>query len=286
MEIKTVEINNKIIETCKTNDDFMILGLEVAKEFTQYLCIINSMYEYENQVLNNEKAIIRGLMDRVRKLFSSMLDNICQKRLEIVKILTRCLLETIINLEYLITQDDSNRFENFILYSFLIEKKFYEKIEQNILNRGYELEIEKRMKQSIAKALATNNTSIDDLQNKKLKSWAENSIYDRFEKTNYLPMYSAYSLLSHSVHGNWQELLLHHLKTTDNGYVVDEKWHNPDLRSLTPMLIILIRLCKDYLNYEFSHITEIKQFVDALDELKEKVSMLDVAHENFINTTT
>jgi len=277
--IKKVIVNDDIIKNLKTEDDFMCLGVELAKEVALPLCIIS---EQAIKDFDKEEAILFGMLTRLRKLFTAIMDNICQKRYEIVAILSRCFIETAINFKYLIKHSDSDNFENFIKYSLFTEKKFLEHIEKNIGERGYEANIETRTKQSIGRAFEKSSIDMEDLNSKKMNSWAENNIYERFKAVDNSRLYQAFALQSHSIHGNWQDLLTYHLKETNGKYTTNQNWYKPSFQCLNPLCLIIVDILKLFVDFYFEKNEDTNNLMNELDDLKKRIVSLETAHENYL----
>ncbi len=45
-----------------------------------------------------------------------------------------------------------------------------------------------------------------------------------------------YGILSHSVHGNWQDLIYYNLIPKGNGYKLNFKWKEPRSQAIVPWL--------------------------------------------------
>ena len=251
------EINPAIIKKFNSEDDFMILGVELSKEVAILQTQISAMYKVDDKGQmkrwNKQEAILAALLARINRLSSAFVDNICQQRFEICQILSRCRMESVINLKYLIKNNTEETFKNFI-YSLHTENKFLDCIEENIKERGYETPIENRMIKSIKKSFDKAGLEIKDLGPKKVY-WG-GSILKKFKELNMEKFYISYELQCHAIHGNWQDLVQHYLVEFDDGYEIDFDWTVPRPQVLIPEVIIMADICMDYLQCQFADYSE------------------------------
>jgi len=52
---------------------------------------------------------------------------------------------------------------------------------------------------------------------------------------------------SHSVHGNWQDLLEYHLNESENGFAPELNWHRPRPQALFAIGLLALAALKDYI---------------------------------------
>ena len=288
--IKRVEIIPDKINKYKTESEFMDLSVELFKEIGLIiLTLANIIKRDDNNKLikwNKNEAIIVGNLIRINKLQNSFLDNICQKRREITVILSRCLAETIINLLYILKNiKNSKVYTEFIEYSMREEKELLIKIDENVKKRGSELPIEKRMRNSILSSLNQSGLKIEDIKKSIGKSWTT-SLYKKAKEVELLDIfYAIYSLPTHAVHGNWQDLIDYHINFKENGYEPNSKWHIPRPQQITGVGYLSVLVCKKYAKtfLTFMNFNEIKNI---LEDIEKRLFTLDKLHESFIQKQT
>ena len=230
-QFKKTEIDKEKIKKLDSEDDFMFLAVELLKEVgiitTVNACAFRLDEKNKPRKWSRNEAITGGLMIRITKLQSSFLDQICQNRLETAMILLRCLGESFINIHYILSKDSDELFNKFIEYSLREEKRLLNKINENISKRGSELPIEKRMKESIMRAFQTSNFKVEDINEEKRDPWEE-TIYRRAKSIGMEDIYfSIFSLPSHFVHGNWQDLMSNHLEFENGEFSPNPDWKTP-----------------------------------------------------------
>ena len=156
------------------------------------------------------------------------------------QILNRCIYETQINILYFLKNGEENSYKNYVKNSLITEKEFYKNIEENIKNRnGQELPIEKSMKKSISNSFEISDFEIEELN--KSSNWK--NLKKRLEKvdiTNNLSQtYNIfYGLSSHAIHGNWQDLIQHHINPVSYTHL-DVYKRQSSLHSYEVLLILL-----------------------------------------------
>ena len=118
------EISNFINE-----GEFMSANVELHKNSIALLHkIIHLRYFDYNDIpkkLNRDEAILGGNIIRLTKLNTSLLQNICENKLEICFILCRCIYETQINILYFLKNGEENIFKNYVKNSLITEKEFF-----------------------------------------------------------------------------------------------------------------------------------------------------------------
>ena len=125
--------------------------------------------------------------------------------------LTRCVTESAINLQFLLSKNDPRYFERFIEDGLQAERELYKKISANVSERGGQyLAIEQNMMRSIENVLRNSQLSLDDEPKRDVSLGSYES------RLRHLGLQDPYLALqrigSHSVHGTWGDLVLYHLE--------------------------------------------------------------------------
>lgn len=281
-----VNVNKEEILKYKTEDQFIAILIELLKEisiFTYHSATIYSTDNYDNpKKWTRNEAILGGLMVRATKLQSSFLDQLCQNRLEIAIIIFRCLSETLINLKYLLEKKDDKIFDDYVEYSLKNESKLMKIIKNNIDKSGQELPIEKRINKSIERSFKKSST--EDISTD--RGWGdinEKSIFDKTKKVGWEDLYLALiGFPSHSVHGNWQDLIDFHLQYENGDFNPNFEWNNPRPQIITPICRLSAEVDRIYLN-KIIEDKELKMKIsDRIDDYIERIFLVDQLHEKFI----
>lgn len=244
------------ISNFKNENEFMSANVELHKNSIALLHKIIHLRYFDNdetpKKLSKDEAIVGGNLIRLTKLNTSLLQNVCENKLEICFILSRCIYETQINILYFLRNGEENNFKNYIKNSLITEKQFYNIIEENIRNRnGKELPIEKSMKKSISDSFDISDIEIEELN--RTSNWK--NLKKRLDKINITDNLSQtynifYGLSSHSIHGNWQDLVQHHISEEDNFFTLNYEWNSPKPNLLYAVVIFNLIIAKEFSNKE------------------------------------
>lgn len=286
MNIKPKFINEEIHKYTSENE-FMNANVDLHKKTIALLHkIINFRYFDCNKnakKLNRDEAIMGGNLVRLTKLNTSLLQNVCQHKIEICFILNRCIYETQINILYFLKNGEENNYKNYVKNSLITEKEFFKNIEENIKKRnGEELPIEKNMKRSILDSFQISDFEIDELN--KSSNWK--NLKKRLEKINVndnlAQTYNIfYGLSSHSIHGNWQDLVQHHINQ-DNGefFTLNYDWNSPRPNLLYAVILFNLIICKEFANTELQSIFK-KEIINDFKTLYDYQDILALEYDAF-----
>jgi hypothetical protein len=285
-QFEKTEINEEDIKKFDSENGFMHLAVELLKEVgiitTVNACTFRFDENNNPRKWSRNEAISGGLMVRITKLQSSFLDQVCQNRMESAMILFRCIGESLINIHYLLKNESSELYDKFIEYSLREEKRLLNNINDNISKRGPELPIEKRMKKSITRAFQTSNFKVEDVDENNMQSWEEN-IYKRAKSVGLGNMYSGiFSLPSHYVHGNWQDLMSNHLEFENGEFSPNPDWNSPRPQPLLALCMLSIDANKLYINKTLPDCPDRRKISDLLDDIRSRTVIVDRLHEEFL----
>lgn len=278
-------INLDEIKSYQTESQFIGLAVELFKEvgiITNVLsCAFKGDANNTPQQWDRDEAILGGLMIRLTKLQSGFLDQVCQKRRELVEILSRCLAETIINLTYLLNGKSSKLFDEFVEYSLREEKRMLNRVNQNIKERGNELPIEKRIKKSIDRAFKLSLLTPEQVDESNYEPWGE-KIYKRAKAAKIEYVYDVFSSHNHYVHGNWQDLLFHHIDDVGNRFIPKPDWSYIRPQPIFALAIFSVDVDRLYLFQNFPDGKDKKMLTDLLDDALNRIIQVDRLHEAFL----
>jgi Family of unknown function (DUF5677) len=168
--------------------------------------------------LLDEEAAANGGWPRNQAICAALLVRICKfmvvvtqlsaggDRAEVVSALNRSILETAVNLEFLVASKDDTYFDRFVTQGLGPEGELHDIIQANIADRGGEvLPIEQRMLGSIEDVCRMSGVKIEDVD-RKHGDWA-GGVRARLKAIGKEEQYSATMRIpSHAVHGNWVDL--------------------------------------------------------------------------------
>lgn len=286
-EFPKTKVNVEEIRKFASEDQFMSLAVELLKETAQITALLACTYRLDSEgnprKWRRNEAVVGGLMVRISKLQMAFLDQMCQNRMEIANIISRSLAEGIFNLIYLLKNSSDELFDDYIEYSLKTEKELLNRIRENIDNRGYELPIETRMISSIERVFNISCYPFEQVREKRRNPWGK-SIYNRLKDIGMENMYLVFvGLLSHSVHGNWQDLVDNHLKYQDGEFSPKISWCHAQPEPIFAASKLSIAVNELYLD-------KIIEECPAKDRIKElnndvfvRTRVADELHEQFLN---
>jgi hypothetical protein len=140
------------------------------------------------------------------------------------------------------------------------------------------------MQKSILNSLQQTDTDINTIE--PIRNWGENTIFNRFKNAGAEELYPVFYLQSHAIHGNWTDLIHHHIrKQEDGGYEIKASFSRTDPRCLLPFMYLIASISEKYLLYQFSSSSnEIDSLLEHVKSLFERARNLDKLHEDFLNT--
>ena len=281
-DIARVEISVEEIQAYTDEDDFNALAVSLTIEFGAWVCVAASLLPGETRRWNRNQAILGGLLVRYYKLLSALLDQTCQRRRETSFMLARLVFECMVTIQYLLMRNSDELYQAFVAYSLQHERKLREHIQQNIDRRGGEsLPIERRMIASIDRTFSVSGITIDQATKATARPWKDANI---FERTRAVGLEQAYLLIfggtSHSVHGNWQDLLEYHLEKEEDGFRPELRWQRPRPQVLYTLCLLGISAVQQYLVFLVGEDAE--SVCKDLDELRERIRTVNSLHEEFL----
>lgn len=282
-DISATRIESDEIEQFTSEGDYVGLALDLLMETNSYVCVAANIYKNGNGVWSRDEAVLGGHLVRLYKLIDSLLDQTCKHRREISIVLARLIFECIVNLRYLIANASDETFRSYRIYSLQHELKLIETIEENIAARsGLVLPIEDRMINSILSSFRASDLTRDDVSRNRQRNWNGLNLYERAKRVGLDQAYLAvFGGGSHSIHGNWQDLLEYHLeKLDDHTYRPRMGWRAPRPQLLEALVTLTVEALFDYLH--FVSLPEEHEVFERLHDLRKRTLLLSDLHEKFL----
>ena len=252
-----VEVNEEVLDACLEKDQFGSLFYALYKETVGLVRICGSVFqghETSGIKLRRNQAVCVGLLVRVYKLMMSVLKlSSGVEHGEVVQALNRCIIESTINLRFLLSRNDSELYDRFIKASLSADIELYNQIQSNITGRGgKQFVIEQGMLQSIKRLCELSGVAVENVD-LKAGAWG-GSLKDKAEAVGIGPGYVALQRIpSHAVHGTWVDLVKNHLTPKGGGLEPNFEWTRTDGKLLSPIAILVIEAVREYLNTFFDH---------------------------------
>lgn len=116
----------------------------------------------------------------------------------------------------------------------------------------------------------------------KWEPWGE-KIYERAKSIGMEEEYFAlFSLPSHAVHGNWQDLITYHLEYENGEFSPKTEWGYPRPQPIFVASILSAEVNKLYLNEVIPACPDKEQIGKLLDDVFVRIRVADELHEQFL----
>jgi hypothetical protein len=283
-KFNTKDFDKSEISRFESSDEYCSYGVELLKELYSISITVSTIERRDSDnkqmPFNKEEAALIGNLIRFNKLGSAFLEQITKKRLETSMIFFRCIAETYINLKYFLKFKDQHTLRHYIKHSLRQEMQLIEKIKSNIADKDEILDIENRMMDSINRAFETTDFDFEEINNStKWESKVKKRVFEIIDPAFYTFIYGN---ASHSVHGNWQDLISFHLRKVDNGFLPKTEWTTPDLQIINAVTILGCDLLENYCKEVIPVGNDKEKLIDAIHSVGVRSFALDKQHELFI----
>ena len=251
-----VTIDDEILQKSRDRGRYGPLLFDLYKEASALLTLTSAAsigQPIDLGKLERNQAICAGLLVRIAKLMTSVIKlSSGNEHGETVQVLNRCIVESVINLRFLLLRDSDTIYEKFIKNGLRAERELYDIIRENVDARnGEKLAIEEGMLRSIIEKCESSGLRIDEI-NPKAGSWG-GSLQDRIKTLGYGD--KGYTILqriqSHAIHGTWMDLLNNHLIRNEDGFEPNFEHLQTDGELLMPVAIMATESARDYLDRYF-----------------------------------
>jgi hypothetical protein len=282
-DISITQIDLAVVEQFESEGDYVGVALDLLIEAGSYTCVAANLYKNEEMYWTRDEAILGGHLVRLFKLIDALLDQTCKHRRETSMVIARLIFECIVNLRYMITNASDDLFRSYRAYSLQHELRLLERIEANISERDdLSLPIEDRMIRSILSSFKASDLTRKEVAENQKRNWSGKNLYERAKSIGLEQAYlAAFGGGSHTIHGNWQDLLEYHLeKIDDNAYRSNIGWHAPRPQILEALVTLTADALADYI--QFIAGSDASDFLKRLQDLSDRTYQLSELHENFL----
>ncbi len=232
--------------------------------------------------LDRNQAICVGLLVRISKYMLSVVKLSADiEHGEAVEALNRCIIESAVNLQYLLLKDEGAIYDRFVKNSLVAEREFYDMIQENVQSRGGDqLIIEQSMLKSIMNICQQSGILLEDIDPKP-GSWG-GSFRDKLTTLGF--DWTGYTILeripSHAIHGDWVDLVLNHLLWKEDGFEPNFDHLTTDGKLLTPVGLLAIEAARKYLDKYFArHI--VKPLHNRLESVQARLMKVETSREDW-----
>ena len=280
-----LELSEDVLKECRANDQFGSLIFELYKEASRLVCASSGAYFglYGDVMrLGRNQAICAGLLVRISKYMLSIVKLSADvEHGETVQALNRCIIESAVNLRYLLLKNDENVYDRFVKNSLAAEKELYDFIRENIESKGGEtFLVEQSMLKSILDVCEQSGMTPEEIDTK-AGSWG-GSVRDRLLAIGYSwPAYTALERIpSHAIHGDWVDLYKNHLLRAQDGYELNYEHLRTDGELLSPVSIFVVDAALEYLEGFFER-GAIEPLYRRLLSVQERLGIVESARHDW-----
>jgi hypothetical protein len=212
--IKPTRVSAAKVRALRNESRHTSLAFALTRESALWAAHLSHVIPGRAGAWDVEQAVLFGQYVRLTKLIRAFLEDTKRHRAEIAWISSRLAVECAINARYLLKHCSPALIESYLHQSLQHEAELRRNIEANIRARaGNCLPIEERMLRSIDRTLTNSGVSETALPKKRIKNWGNKSFFERLQDLGLEHAYNAiFGAPSRNVHGNWQDLLQHHLE--------------------------------------------------------------------------
>ena len=277
--VPAVQANDEVIRACQERNEFGGLSFALYQEATGLVwATCNAYYKTDDGfTMTRSQAVCMGLLSRISKLMTSVLKLSSEvEHGETVQIIDRCILESSIDLQYLLKKDDDTVFERFVKVGLKSERELYGIIQENIRNRnGQELEIERDMLRSITRTCEHSGMKIEEID-PKAGSWG-GSYRDRMTEIGLGEGYPIFQgMTSQAVHGSWSDLIRNYLNKNDTGYEPKSDHTQTEGKLFGPTALFATNAAKVYID-RFFDTRNAEPLVQRLDDLQQRLALVEAS---------
>jgi hypothetical protein len=86
---------------------------------------------------------------------------------------------------------------------------------------------------------------------------------------------------SHAIHGSWVDLLQHHMRRVEGGFITNFDWHPSDGRLLSGIALMALEAASDYLDEFFRDVPDAQILLDRIQNLRERIFTVETSGEDW-----
>jgi len=280
-ELPTVTLP-KVRKRRSSENDFLRDLVEAANVVRQYLVLVAGLWPARplDRLL---RGILMGHMVRVFKLYDSMMLLVVEHRGEIAPILSRVLIDTVINLRYLLRHPSDEEVGKYIQASLAYEKKLMEEVQSRMRQRPQPLPIELSMLGGIEETFRRVGVDPASIT---AREWRGASTFQKAREAGLEVLYEfGFRPTSHQVHGTWHDLEFYHLEEKDGQYRPETRFSPPRPQVVEMASVASLETSIAYLDFVVPG-TDADEMKDRLQELLEWFVEMGHQHERWSRRRT
>jgi len=224
-EIKKYPLPNP--ESGRSSVEDYLSNLVAAGNRVKFLLNVTSSLVPARKIDKLPQGIVLGHITRLTKLYDSYLLLVSENQSEASMLIARAIVETSINLKYLVENITDDLCDKFVKSSLSYDKKLWDFLSVKIGSREPE-EFEKRLQATIKNSFSNSKYKLEDIDFSRDRKWSSDllslskivGLVDAYE--------TMYRILSRAEHGAWQHLEFYNLKENTDYYSPELSAYRPD----------------------------------------------------------
>jgi hypothetical protein len=284
-EIQSTAVDPPTVRAFASERKHLELAGDLTRETAQWLAVLSGIHTNPGLEWDTRQAVVAGHVVRLFKLFRVLLQQVIEEREEMHWVTVRLIMETIINLSFLLTDPSADRIRSFILYSLRHEHRLRSLIQAKIAARGGEaLPIELRMLRSIERMRANSAITWEEVAEYRERDWGSKNILERSKEVG---LDEAYLMIiggpSRNIHGNWSDFLQHHLEVVRPGRF-RAKVKDTAVRPQTLLTVSLLTVPALIEYLLFLNAAGTERYHELLENLEGRIALANDLHEAFVTS--
>lgn len=251
---KSRVVDEEVLEAATTEKPFDQEAFDVLKELEQSVKVVAGLGRLDSEgkprTLGRNEAILAGQMVRCWKLQQGLIQCCDPERLELFNFFQRGVVETAVNLRYLIEKGTPELFDSYVRSGLRADRELYDRITANVELRGGILQpIEHRMLEGIERSFKTADVELDSVSATGSRQWSPGGVKGRFDALGLGELYEPFfAAMSQYTHGSWHDIYAYHLtKEPDGGFLPQLRWGAIRPQPLLGVIDVLASAATSYL---------------------------------------
>jgi hypothetical protein len=242
----------------------------------------------ESRPWARDEAVLAAQVVRCSKLLRAYAQHFEQRQVEVCNYIGRGLMETTIDLRYLLHFGTPELLQKCVAHSFRSDLSLREEIETNIEGRdGVVLPIEGRLLSSMERRRDQAGVTLDEIPRSSGNTWG-GSVRDKLRKLGREEMYqAAFGGPSAYTHGTWHELVIYHLRPAEDGdgYYPDTAFSDVRPQPADALTVLTTEAVGEYLAKQLPETQKREELLEQLVAMHQAALEIEELHENFLGST-
>ena len=222
-------------------------------------------------------------------LILAILDQTSQRRGEFVTGFLRLAFETNVNIRFLVRNQNDETVNSYVMHSLKFEKKLHNIVTAQIAEtNGEPMPIQRRILKSVQRVINKVGCSIDDIDTKSNKNWANKNIFEKTQEVGLADFYTVFFRGgSNFIHVNFTDLYEFHMQPVEGGYKPFQTFKRPKPQPISAIALVTTDTVIEYFEYlEASNLIDgecVSLICGRIDSLIDSIKQVAIKHEEYLN---